>query len=225
MKKSVLAVLMCASLLAVPALAVERVAVNPANGKELGPRVAPSTVIAVATYDANGKADAALIDRWGIVSSSPARIGVAVNKKRATHDNIMASKFFTVNLPSEKFLAEMDFFGNHSLKKLPDLDKFAVTGVKTEKAETVNAPCLVDFPVTMECEVEEAFDGGSHTFFIAKVNKTWIDKNCIDPTSGELKPEAMKLFLYWPGTGKYYHVGDVLGTPGEALKAKFEKQE
>lgn len=224
MRKRMLKVLGAGAVLSLgllsAAFASERISVNPADGKELGHRIYPVTVMVVGSYDANGKADIALIDRGGVVSSHPRLIGIGVSKKRATHDNIVASGAFTVNIPSQAFMAETDFVGNHSLKKFPDMDKFAETGLTARKAETVNAPLVEEFPVSLECEVSQALDFESHTFFIGLVKKVWVAKEVLNE-KGKPIAEQMRPLLYYPGEGHFYSLTEPVGKPGEEWSKKF----
>ncbi len=52
-------------------------------------------------------------------------VGVSLRKARYSYDNIVARKAFTVNVPSEKYVRETDFFGIVSGRKK---DKFAASG-------------------------------------------------------------------------------------------------
>ena len=68
---------------------------------ETGARLLPTTACLVGTYDAEGRPDAAIIDRVGIAETPSKQrmiFYVAVNPKRQTAKNIEATGAFTVNV-------------------------------------------------------------------------------------------------------------------------------
>ena len=62
----------------------------------------------------------------------------------------MNKKAFTVNIPSENYVKEADYFGMVSGKKE---DKFAKTGLTPVKSDIVDAPYISEFLVILECKV------------------------------------------------------------------------
>ncbi|PIE54067.1 MAG: flavoredoxin [Dethiosulfovibrio peptidovorans] len=224
MKRSawvVCAVWACVLLLSSVSVAAEKVSVNPVDGKPFR-TVYPTMVMIVGTYCENGKADMSLIDLGGPLSSKPHRVGVGIRNTRATYANIMAKRAFTVNLPSKNFASEADYVGHHSMKKEPNLDKFAVTGLTPVRAETVDAPVVKEYPVTMECELERSLDLGSHTLFIGLVKKISINKDVLNPETGRIAPEKFNPLLYNRNARQYYSLSEPLGAPGEVADRKFK---
>ena len=61
----------------------------------------------------------------------------------------MSKKAFTINIPSENYVREADYFGIVSGKKE---DKFAKTGLTPVKSDIVDAPYIREFPVNLECK-------------------------------------------------------------------------
>jgi flavin reductase (DIM6/NTAB) family NADH-FMN oxidoreductase RutF len=72
----------------------------------------------IATYNSNGKPNAMTAAGAGICVSDPVSLMVAVQPPRHTHDALIARKAFTVCVPSEKLVAETDFAGMASGKKI-----------------------------------------------------------------------------------------------------------
>ena len=71
-----------------------------------------------------------------------------------------------MNIPSEKYVAEADYFGIASGKTE---DKFKATGLTPVKSELVNAPYIKEFPLILECKLLHTFEIGLHTQFIGEI--------------------------------------------------------
>ena len=74
----------------------------------------------------------------------------------ATTDNLNNCPDFTVAFATKQTMVAADFVGIVSAKN--DADKMAKTGWNVEKAENVNAPVFIDFPMTLECRIKGAID-------------------------------------------------------------------
>jgi len=62
----------------------------------------------------------------------------------------MAKKAFTINIPSENYVREADYFGIVSGEKE---DKFAKTDLTPVKSDFVDAPYISEFPINLECKI------------------------------------------------------------------------
>ena len=135
--------------------------------RSLGPAplLYPEPALLIATYDSNGKPNAMTAAWAGICVSDPVSLMVAVQPPRHTHDALIARKAFTVCVPSEKLVAETDFAGMASGKKY---DKFATCGFTAVKAEHVDAPCIAECPVILECLLTHHQRIGTHTGKLSK---------------------------------------------------------
>ena len=153
---------------------------------------------------------------WGgVCNSEPPCISVAVAKTRHTLEGIQSRNAFTVNIPSEAQAAEADFFGLASGR---DTDKFSAAGLTPVRGEIADAPLIEEFPVSMECEVVQSLDLGSHFLFVGKVVKTWAREECLDE-KGYPDPEKVRPLVFAPRTGKYFGLGDLVGKAfGEGKK-------
>ena len=80
----------------------------------------------IGTYDKDGKPNMMTASWAGICCSNPPSVTVSLQKPRHTYANLMVKRAFTVNIPSEKFVEETDYFGIASGKKE---DKLARTGL------------------------------------------------------------------------------------------------
>lgn len=112
--------------------------------------VYPTPVWVIGTYDKAGKPNVMTIAWGGICCSKPPCVSVSMRKATYTHGNIMERKAFTVNVPSEAYVKEADYFGIVSGR---DTDKFSKTGFTPVKSELVDAPYVKEFPMILECKV------------------------------------------------------------------------
>ena len=93
--------------------------------------VFPTPVFIVGTYDKNAKANAAAVAWGGICCSDPVCVSISLREATYTYGNILESKAFTVNIPSEKYIKEADYFGIASGRTE---DKFSLTGLTPVKS-------------------------------------------------------------------------------------------
>jgi flavin reductase (DIM6/NTAB) family NADH-FMN oxidoreductase RutF len=103
------------------------------------------------TYDAAGKANLMTIG-WGAIGAiwgKPVWV-VLVRPSRHTYKCIEATASFTVNVPTAAQAEACRVCGVESGRTA---DKFALTGLTAEQAETVRAPAVVECPLVYECKV------------------------------------------------------------------------
>jgi flavin reductase (DIM6/NTAB) family NADH-FMN oxidoreductase RutF len=177
--------------------------------KSLGPRtiIYPTPALAIGTYDKNGLSNVMTAAWAGICCSSPPCIAVSLRKATYTYGNIIERKAFTVNVPSEKYVREVDYFGIVSGKKK---DKFAETGLTPVKSALVNAPYIQEFPFILECRLLNTLEIGLHTQFIGEIMDIKADESVLSE-NGEPDIEKVHPILYGPENGYYFGLGNKLG--------------
>lgn len=182
--------------------------------KSVGVRghIMPKPALVIGSYSADGQPNIMTAAWAGIVNSTPMSIGVSIRSHRKSYENIMATKVFTINVPSSKFVAHMDYVGNISGH---DEDKFTKLGLTPVKGEFVNAPYIKEFPIVIECEVTEMIDLGSHTQFIGKIIDTKVDAHLLDE-DGHVDIEQLQPIIY--EEEYYYGYGQRLAKPWDIYK-------
>jgi len=104
---------------------------------------------------------------WGgICCSEPPCVTVSLRKARYSYGNIVENKAYTINIPSEKYVSECDYFGMVSGKPK---DKFSAARLTPIKSDLVKAPYIKEFPVILECKLLHTFEIGIHTQFIGEI--------------------------------------------------------
>jgi len=119
----------------------------------------------------------------------------------------MERKAFTINVPSEKYAREADYFGMVSGRTI---DKFSVTGLTPVKSDLVDAPYVKEFPMVVECKVIKIVEIGLHTQFIGEI----IDVKADDAVIGDKDlPDIAKVlpFVFCPERRSYWRIGEPLG--------------
>lgn len=167
----------------------------------------PTPVLIVGTYDKSGNPNVMTVAWGGICCSAPPCVSISVREATHTYGNLMEQEAFTISIPSENYVRQVDFIGIASGK---DTDKFAATGLTPVKSTVVNAPYVAEFPLILECKVIHTHKIGLHTQFIGEIRDIKAD----DSVVGEKGPEIDKVkpFLWAPDHSRgYYGVGEYLG--------------
>ena len=177
--------------------------------KSLGPRtiVHPTPVFVIGTYDKAGKANV-MTGAWGgICCSKPPCVAISLRKATYSYNNIMERKSFTINIPSERYVREADYFGTVSGR---NADKFLTAKLTAVKSTLVDAPYVKEFPFILECKVIHTFEIGLHTQFVGEIMDIKADESVLGE-NGIPDIEKVKPVLFVPESQKYYGVGQYLG--------------
>lgn len=187
----------------------------------LGPRTLlfPTPILAVGTYDKEGRPNVMIVAWGGICCSQPPSVAISVRKPTYTYSNLMDKRAFTISIPSEDYLQEADYFGMVSGKAE---DKFSRSGLTPVRAEHVDAPYVKEFPLILECKVTHVIDIGLHTQFIGEVRDVKIDE---DKLNDKKLPdiEKIKPFAFIPESRTYYGFSRFLGKAFSVGKGIREK--
>ncbi|UCG13053.1 MAG: flavin reductase family protein [Deltaproteobacteria bacterium] len=169
--------------------------------------VYPTPVFIVGTYDREWRANVMTAAWGGICCSRPPCVAVSLRQATYTYGSIMEQEAFTINIPSQDYVKEADFFGIVSGK---DRDKFAASGLTPVKSDLVNAPYIKEFPIVLECRLLHVLEIGLHTQFVGEILDVKADKAVIGDDGlidiEKVKPIAFDL------EGKAYHgIGEFVG--------------
>ncbi len=173
--------------------------------KDLGcslPAVYPMPVLMVATYGDDGKVDVMAV-AWGSICGMD-KIALYLAKDRKTLKNINARKAFTVSLADESHLKEADFLGTASGNTMPD--KFVRTGLHAVKSKNVDAPVVEEFPVTMECKLEEVRDCFGEMQVVGTIVNVLADDKTLDE-SGKVDASKLNAVIFDQFRNTYYTSG------------------
>ncbi|MBW6463840.1 MAG: flavin reductase family protein [Firmicutes bacterium] len=126
----------------------------------------------------NGTENNIITLAWvGVVNSNPPMISAAIRSNRHSFGIIIESGEFTVNIPSAEQVEIVDLCGTLSGK---DLNKFDRFNLKPARGLLKKAPMIDECPISMECELEQTLNLGSHTAFIGKVISSYVREDILD---------------------------------------------
>ncbi|MFQ5688544.1 MAG: flavin reductase family protein [Candidatus Scalindua sp.] len=177
--------------------------------KSLGakPLAFPTPVWIVGTYDREGKPNVMTVAWGGICCSKPVCINISLRKATYTYDSVIERKAFTINIPSEKYVKEADYFGIATGRKT---DKFAVTGLTPVKSDLVDAPYVEEFPLVLECRMTNKVEIGLHIQFIGEIMDVKADESVLGEKG---LPDIDKVMpvLFAPEIRTYHGIGKGIG--------------
>ena len=147
------------------------------------------------------------------LSYRPALIGVIINPRHATHDNIKETKEFVVGFASTLQGVLSSVSGRESGR---DYDKIKVAeelGFTFTPAKTINVLMPDGAASNLECKLVREISLGDHTLFVGEV------------TEGSVNPSVKSLAHH---AGKYWDMTSMLERPTpelrEKIKTLFEQQ-
>jgi flavin reductase (DIM6/NTAB) family NADH-FMN oxidoreductase RutF len=127
----------------------------------------------------------------------------------ATTANLNRGGEFTVAFATKETMMAADFVGVVSAKNVPD--KIAKTGWNVEKATMVNAPVFTDFPMTLECRINQKIDESEDGYnLIADIVNILVDEMYLT-ADGKPDVEKMGLIVYEPVHHGYVQLGEKVG--------------
>ena len=151
----------------------------------------------------------------GTICTNPAMCYISVRPERHSYDIIKRTKSFVINLTNEDMARATDWCGVRSGK---DYNKFREMRLTPQPAQKVAAPIVLESPLSIECEVVEIKELGSHHMFIANVVNVQADERYIDPVTDEFRLSDAKLIAY--SHGHYYKLGEEIGKFGWSVRKK-----
>ncbi|MBU0514284.1 MAG: flavin reductase family protein [Proteobacteria bacterium] len=190
--------------------------------KSLGPKLLglPAPAWVVGTYGPDEKPNAMTVAWASIFCSAPPCVGLSIGQRHYTHENILARRAFTVNVGSDRYVKEIDYFGLVSGR---DADKFSVTGLTPVRSEKVDAPYVAEFPLVLECVVYEEHDAGWTTYFVGEIRDVKADEDVLGenglPELGKVRP-----LIYGSGVRQYHCLGDHLA-PAYSIGRELETED
>ncbi len=177
--------------------------------KSLGAKtlIYPAPVLVVGTYDKDGKPNVMTASWGGICCSQPPCVAVSLRKATYSHANILEHEAFTVSVPSEKHVKQVDYFG---LVTGRSVDKLAAAKLTPVKSKLVDAPYVKEFPLVMECKLVHVAELGLHTQFVGEVIDAKADESIIG-NGGAVDIKKLKPLVFTPDTQDYFNIGKYMG--------------
>ena len=175
----------------------------------------PPVLVTCGTMD---KPNVLTIGWTGICATHPPMTYISVRPTRYSHDIIMQSGEFVINLTTAGMVRAVDFCGVKSGK---NTNKFDVCGLHPEACSVGNTPCVAESPLSLICKVVNHTELGSHTMFLAEIVGIEADERYIN-ANGKLDLSISGLLAY--SHGEYFKLGSKVGTFGFSVRKKKNKR-
>lgn len=150
----------------------------------------------------------------GTICSNPPMCYVSIRPERYSYDIIKRTGAFVINLTNRDLEYATDFCG---VKSGRECNKFEMAKLTPQKSEFVDAPIILEAPVSIECRVVDVKPLGSHDMFIAEVVNVVVDDSYMHE-NGQLDMAAMNLLAY--NHGQYFDVSNPRGFFGWSIRKK-----
>ncbi|MCQ2551205.1 MAG: flavin reductase family protein [Clostridia bacterium] len=141
-------------------------------GTLLGP--VPAVMVSLGEGD---KKNIITIAWTGIINSDPAMTYISVRKSRHSYSILKETGEFVINLTTEDLAKATDYCG---VKSGRDVDKFKEMNLTPGKCQEVKCPLIEESPLSLECQVTEVKELGSHDMFMAKIVGVNVSDELID---------------------------------------------
>ena len=180
-----------------------------------GTMIYPLPAVMVSCGERREEYNIATVAWTGTLCTEPPMCYISLRKTRYSHEIISRTKQFVINLTTESLCRKTDWCG---VKSGRDFDKFEESGLTPISAPHVQAPYIEESPLSIECQVVEIKELGSHDMFIADVTKVSVDERFVAP-DGRLRLDRADLLVF--AHGEYFQIGKKIAPIGFSVsKAK-----
>ena len=176
----------------------------------------PLPVLLISTYDEEGKADC-MNAAWGGVHDTN-QVHLCLDLSHKTSKNILLKKEFTLAFADKKHVVEADYLGVVSGNKVDN--KLEIANLKYEKSEFVDAPVLLDFPLSFDCKVTKLDQDPNTLFIVADIVNTSVDEKYLNK-DGKIDFSKLDIILFNTLNATYHTIGEKVGNAfKDGLKLK-----
>ena len=177
-----------------------------------GNMIYPLPAVLVSCGDKAGRQNVLTVAWTGTVCSDPPMAYVSVKKSRFSHDMILETGEFFINLTTEQLALATDYCG---VKSGRDLNKFEEMKLTPVMGCLTYAPMIEESPVCIACRVRNVQELGSHDMFLADVVGVYADEAYMDENGRfDLSKAAPIVYSH----GQYYGLGKDFGKFGYSVQ-------
>ena len=177
------------------------------------PGIFPQPIALIATYCDDNSVDV-MPAAWAR-SCAVDRIAISLGTERKTLMNIMLREAFTISFADVDHLKEIDYLGIVSAYSQPD--KFLKSGLHASKSKHVDAPIIDEFPLTIECALDNVRDEFGEKRILGKIINFNADTRILD-ASGKIDVSKLNLAVFEQFKNGYYSIGKQIGKAFEIGK-------
>ena len=125
----------------------------------------PSGITVVTTRDSEGRFHGITVSAFCSLSLEPPRVLVCIEKTTGSHEALLESQAFIVNMLNSDQREMSERFASIIENKFDGMD--LVTGLD-------GIPLLLGCIANLECRVTNSFDGGDHSIFVGEIEKAAV---------------------------------------------------
>ncbi len=174
----------------------------------------PLPAVMVSVADREGRTNIITVAWAGTICTNPPMVSISVRPSRYSHHMILETGGFVINLTTRALVRATDYCGVRSGR---DVDKWKEAGLTPMRSDAVDAPCIAECPVNIECRVVRTEQLGSHDMNKAEVAAVHVDDRYMDG-KGRFHLEDARPIVY--SHGEYYDLGEILGRFGYSVQKK-----
>ena len=183
--------------------------------RRLGPINAlyPLPVVLVGTL-VNDTPNFITVSHVGIMSLNI--ISVSIGKTHLSNIGLRTNGVFSINIPSEAMVKQVDLCGQLSGRRLNKSALFSLM-----HSENRLTPMVADCPVNMSCRILKILEFPSHDVFVAEIVETLVEESALE--QGAVNYSWIKPLLFDMESKSYWGLGQNKGTAwsiGKTLKFK-----
>ena len=160
-------------------------------------------VLIVGTYGEDGTPNAMNAAWGGVYDTNLVMVCLADDHK--TTENIKKTGAFTVSFATAKTVAQCDYVGIVSANDVPD--KFTRAGFTAVKSEFVNAPVILELPMTVECKLQKFNEDG---ICIGEIVNVSADEGVLGE-NGRVDAKKLDPIIYDSVSHAYWSFGEKVG--------------
>ena len=184
------------------------------------PYLCPMPTYMIGTYNEDDTVDVMMMAWGGICAEDMVALNLEADHK--TVANINARKAFTLAVPGTDTLRESDFFGIATANRTAD--KFGRSGLHAVKSESVDAPVIAEYPITLECEVIEMQTQPYGLRVLGRIVNVVADEKVLD-AAGKIDAGKIHAFAFDQMQNGYYAIGEKIGQAWNSGAALMKKQD
>ena len=115
----------------------------------------PVPCVMISCRDTDGRENIMTAAWAGTICSEPVMVSVSIKKSRYSHDMILHSGEFVMNLTSRELVKAADYVGIKSGRNIDKFDLFGDLHLTRMDSHTVKAPSIAESPLCLECKVKD----------------------------------------------------------------------
>ncbi|MBR4455695.1 MAG: flavin reductase family protein [Solobacterium sp.] len=164
--------------------------------------ITPLPVLVLGTYDENWTPNAMNAAWGGQYDANEVFVSLAKHK---TTENLKCHPFFTVSFATVKTAEEADYYGIESGRAV---NKIEAAGDTAVRSEFVDAPILMNFPLTLECRVKELQEDTDGYILIGEVVNMSADESIL--TDGKIDLDKLQPICFDSSANQYRVIGSAV---------------